>query len=421
MPLTLANADAALKEFYLPAIRNQLNNDTPMLNIVSKKNVDVEGRRAVLSVKVGRNWGIGARSDGGTLPTAGNQQYAEERVPLRYNYGVGQVTGPTINQTMSDRGSFIRAVRSETEGVTDDLKRDFNRQLWGTSDGKIAQCGVSGPSTTVALNASTPDSAVRQFAVGMKVDIATLAQAAAGTGGKVHGATISAVVTTPGAATITIDTSITAAATDFVFLAGSGGGGASPPQKELTGIQSIVAASGSLFNIDPASQPVWASRVDANGGTPRAVSETLMARNMQLCQILSGEWPTIIVCSDGVQRSYAGLLMSQKRFPGATELPGGYSAVEFVAAGPKVPVTYDRDCPSGVTASPQTVGGTMWGLNPKHLFLGSASDWDFMDRDGAVLSRTGTTDAYNFTLYRYCDLFTDKRNSHFKIADLIES
>jgi hypothetical protein len=418
MALTLANADAALKEWYLPAIRYQLNNDTPILNIIGQRTVDIEGRRAVLSLRLGRNFGIGARADGGTLPNAGNQQYAEERVPLRYNYGVGQITGPTIEQTGSDRGSFIRAVSSETEGVTDDLKRDFNRQIWGTSNGVIAQCGVSGPSTTIALNAVTPDSAVRQFFIGQRIDVGTVAQLGAGVGGKVYGAAISAIVTTPGAATLTIDSSITVAATDFISMAGSGG---ISPQKELTGLQSIVAASGLLFNVDPASQPVWASRVDANGGTPRAISENLMGRNMQLVQIACGEWLTHYIGSDGVHRAYANLLMAQKRYPNARELPGGYTALDFAAAGPIIPVIYDRDCPSGVTATPQTVGGNLFGLNAKHLYMGSASDWAFMNRDGAVLSRTGTTDAYNFVLYRYAETFTDKRSAHVRISDLLEA
>lgn len=418
MPATLANIDSALKEWYLPAVRYQLNNDTPMLNILDQKRVDIEGRRAVLSLRVGRNFGIGARSDGGTLPNPGNQQYAEERVPLRYNYGVGQITGPTIAQTASQDGAFVRAVSSETEGVTDDLKRDFNRQIWGTSNGVIATCGVTSSSTTVVLAAATPDSAMRQFFINQKIDIGTVAQLASGSGGRVYGATISAIVSTPGSCTLTIDSAVTTAGTDFVAMAGSGG---AAPQKELTGLQSIINSSGALFNVDPATQSVWAARVDANGGTPRAISETLVGRNVQLIQIASGEWPTHIVSSDGVHRAFANLLMAQKRYPSMRELPGGYVALDFAAAGPIIPFTYDRDCPSGVTASPQTVGGNLFILNRKHLFMGSASDWDFMDRDGAVLARTGTSDAYNFVLFRYAELFTDKRNSHGRISDLIEA
>lgn len=404
MALNLTTADAALKEFYLPALRNQLNNDTPMLNIVEPKKVDIEGRRAILSLRVGRNSGHGARKDGGTLPTAGNQQYAEERVPLRYNYGRIEVSGPTIKAMKSDKGSFVRAVDSEVKGITEDLKRDINRQLWGTSNGVIATCGAAGPSTTITLAASTTAVQMRQFYVGMKVDVATVAQAAAGSGGKAHNATITAVSVS--GKTITIDASVTTAGTDFVFVAGNGG--ATTDQRELTGLQTIVSNTGAVFNVDPATQPLWASTVVANSGTPRAVSEVLMAQTVHEIQIASGEWPTHIITSHSVHRAYANLLMGSKRYPGTTELKGGYSAVPFAAAGPELPVIFDRDAPDN----------EMHIINANHLNLGRGSDWEWMDEDGAVLSRVSGKDAYEATLFLYAEQFTDMRNAHGKLDDL---
>lgn len=407
MPLTLSTADSALKEFYLPAIRNQLNNDTPMLNIVEPKKVDVEGRRAVLSLRVGRNSGHGARAEGGTLPTAGNQQYAEERVPLRYNYGRIQVSGQTIKQMASDKGAFVRAVDSETKGITEDLKRDINRQLWGTSDGVIAACGTTTAATTVVLATTTSEVQMRQFYVGMKVDIGTVAQLGAGSGGRVYGATISAVSVS--GKTITIGSAVTTDANDRVSIAGSGGSGAS--QKELTGLQTIVAATGALHNVDPATQPVWAATSNANGGTNRAISEVLMAKTVHDIQIASGEWPTHGLGSHGVIRSYANLLMAGKRYVGTTDLKGGYSAIPFEAAGPTIPVAPDRDAPAN----------KLHFLNVNHLSFGRASDWEWMDEDGAVLSRVSGQDAYEATLFLYADMFTDKRDSHGVLADLTES
>src|SRR5438874_2448222 len=135
MALTLATADSALKEDYQPAIREQLNQAVVLLNQVEKNSTDIEGRRAVLSIHTGRNSGVGARADGGALPVAGNQAYKEERVPLKFNYGRIQITGPTIKAMKSDQGSFVRAVDSESKSVTNDLRRDVNRQAYGTADG----------------------------------------------------------------------------------------------------------------------------------------------------------------------------------------------------------------------------------------------------------------------------------------------
>ena len=417
MALTMTTADSALKEWYLPAVRYQLNNDTPMLNIIGKKNVDIEGRRAVLSLQVSRNSAVAARAEGGTLPTAGNQQYAEERVSLKNLYATIQVSGQTIKQMDSAKAAFVRAVESEMTGALNDLKRDVNRQIWGTSDGIIATCAVGGPSTTVQLNTATPDSTMRQFYVGQVVDIATVAQAAAGSGGKVHGTTISAINTS--AKTITIGSSITTAVTDFVFTFGNGGSAASGPQKELTGLQTIVS-NGNLFNITVATVPVWQSVLDANGGTQRSISENLLAKNVQEVQVQSGEWPTHIVTSLGVHRAFAALLQSQKRYPNTRELPGGYTGLDFAAAGKTIPVIYDRDCPSG-TSQTGAAGGNAFILNANHVFLGAADDWDWMDKDGAVLSRVANQDNYSAVLFRYCEQFCDQRNVHARISDLIEA
>lgn len=394
MATTLATADKALKEFYLPAVREQLNTDIPMLNIVEPKGIDVEGRRAILSLHTGWNQGVGARGELGTLPTAGQETYAEERVPLRYNYGRGEISGPAIKQMKSDKGSFVRATEGSMKGVTASLKRDINRQLWGTSDGVIAGCGVTTASTLVALAATTTVVQMRQFVVGMTVDIGTVAQLAAGSGGRVYGSAITAVDQT--AKTITISSAVTTAATDFVSRAGSGGAGAS--QKELTGLQTIVAATGTLFNVDPTVDPVWAAYVDATGG---AISESGMAKVVQNIQINGGEWPTDGIGSDGVQRAFSNLLLSMKRFPGSRELKGGYAAVDFAAAGPVIPIMYDRDAPAQ----------KLYWLNRAHIFFGKASDWEFMQEDGNVLSRVSAKDSYEYTLFLYADQFIDKRNA----------
>jgi len=142
MGATKTTADAALKEDYQPAVREQINNDIPILTYVEKNTKDTDGRRAVLSLHVTRNSGIGSRAEGGTLPTAGNQGYAEERVSLKYHYGRIQLTGPLMRAADTDKGAFERALDSETKRVVNDLKRDLNRQVWGTSDRGYRRAGA---------------------------------------------------------------------------------------------------------------------------------------------------------------------------------------------------------------------------------------------------------------------------------------
>jgi hypothetical protein len=414
MALTLTLADAALKEFYLPAVRDQINNTNWWLSQIEQNGQDVEGRRAVLSLHVLRSSGVGSRLEGGTLPTAGNQGYAEERVGLKYHYGRIQINGPVIRAMKSDRGSFVRAVEGETKRITQDLKRDVNRQLWGTSNGVIATCTVSTTGqTTVLLATATTAVQMRQLEVGMLVDIGTVAEAAAGSGGPTYANKIVSVDVAAKSFVLETNLSSATASTDFVFRAGNGG--ATTVQREMTGIQSIVDSTGSLFNVDPATYPVWSSAENSNSGTNRSVSENLFAALMHEVEIKSGVMPSAgeycWASSDGVFRAFSNLLTAQKRFANTIELKGGFKGLEMTAGGGSVPLVWERDCPSN----------TAFYLHKPSFKLHTESDWEWMDLDGAVLSRVANTDAYEATLFRYAEQAIDRRNTSGKIADLTEA
>jgi hypothetical protein len=146
MPSTLATADAVLKEDYKDEVRDQINQKTFITTQVEKNTEDVTGRRALLALHTRRSTGVGARKEYGTLPSAGNQGYQDIFIPVRYNYGRIELSGPVIQAMDKDRGSFVRAIKSETDGVKRDTARDVNRQIWGTADGVIAQCGTTSAS-----------------------------------------------------------------------------------------------------------------------------------------------------------------------------------------------------------------------------------------------------------------------------------
>lgn len=404
MSLTLTTAAAALKEDYKPVVQEQLNNAWVLLTQIEKNTKDVQGKRAVLSLHVRRNSGVGARLESGTLPTAGNQGYAEERIPLHYNYGRIEISGPTIRAMRSDRGSFVRAVESETKGVVTDLKNDVSRQVYGTSDGKIAQCGTTTASATVVLTSPTETQLDQLLSPGMKVDIGTVASPST----VVASATVVNVDYTNG--TVTIDSAVTTSATHFIFRAGSGGSGAN--QAEITGLQTIVSDTGAVFNVDPATEPVWKSYVDANGGTGRAATETLFTKVANKANRRGGAEIDLWITSDGVHRNLASSLQTLKRFNGTVEIKGGYSGLEITPGGGKsAVVVWDKDAPSKKA----------FGLSTSELVQFEASDWEFMDEDGAMLSRVSGKDAYEATLFKYHELATHKRNAHARIDDLNES
>lgn len=403
-------ADAILKEDYQPGIREQLNNDIPLLTYAEKRATDTDGRRAVLALHMSRNQGAGARAEGGTLPTAGSQGYVDEVIPVFSNYQRGKISGQLIRSADRGSASFINALDAETDGMTTDLKRDVNRQLWGTSDGVIAGTDLTTSSLQVKLVSTATYVQFEQLEVGMPVDIGTVAAPTLKTSNN-------AIVRTGGAGTaadpywIELTAVATTTGTDFIFRTGNGGSGAS--QKELTGVQSIVAASGTLWGVNPTTWPKFVSTVKSNLGTNRAVTESLMAQTVHAVNRQSGKWPNLATCSDGVQRAFAAHLMSTKRSVNTLDLHGGYGkGIDFIAGGgTSCPVTIDRDCPAN----------RMFFFSTDRLIQFEMSDWEFMDMDGSVLSRVANEDAYEMTLFKYHEFATDRRNVHGMLSDLTEA
>lgn len=407
-PLTRSTADSALKEFYIQGIRSILNSEVFLLTQIESNSEDIEGRRAVLSINTARNYGIGARAESGTLPDAGHQGYSEERVTLKYNYGRIQLSGPVIRSMGSDRGSFTRAVTSETQGVTRDLRNDVNRQLYGTGDGVVATLSAAASGNTATLLNGT-NAQKRQLQVGMLIDIGTTANPTATASAR----RITSVNTAAG--TFVFDGAAVAInASDVVSVSGSGGTGAS--QKEVTGLRKQVAATGALWNIDPANIPSWASYVD-DPGSNRSVTEAMFLKASQQVNINSGEEVNLWVTTDGVMRAYAALLSSLKRFNEPTTLSGGFKALDLSnvnqgnTGSNTVSMVFDKDCPDS----------TAFGLTTRRFQWYKMSDWEFMEEDGAVLNRVPNQDAYEATLFLYAELATDGRNAHAKIGSLTEA
>ena len=402
MALNLSEASAALKEFYLPVIREQLSNANVLSAIIEKRKDRIEGKRAVLSLHVSRNSGVGARAENGTLPVAGNQGYAEERVPVRYEYATIQISGPTIAAMKSDKGSFTRAVESESKGAVRDVKQEVNRQRFGTSNGVIATCGVTSASTTVVLATASGANQLRQLSVGSVVDIGTVASPTS-----VASARTIVSINTSAKTMVISGAVVTTAITDFIFRSGAGGSGSS--QKEITGLQTIVAGSGTLFNVDPSTHPVWVATTNSNSGTARSATDSLFEAVIDDIEIASGEHPNLIVTSHGVRRAYGDGLKAQKRFSNTTELKGGFKAVTVETPSGEIALTADRDAPSGKA----------FVLNTAHLNDDVMEDWSFDDQDGTVLLRVPNTDAFSGTLKAYFEQTTDQRNTHGIISDLI--
>lgn len=408
MPATMTTVDAILKEVYEPSIREQLNDDVVALRRIERSSEGVTsqvgGKYVVFPVHTTRNSGIGARLENENLPTAGQQGYSQARVALKYLYGRIQLTGQTIELADSNFQAFASALSEEVNGVKDDLAKDLNRQVYGNGTGTIATV-ASGTLASFVVDT------VQGLEIGMAIGTGTISGSVITS--VCYGATITNI--NPSTKTVTTTGGTGTIAANHVVYRGytateNNAQLASNGQKEWTGLKAIVNSSGAIYNIDPSSVPLWASRVDSNSGTNRALSEGLLVLNADYVRA-AGSTTTVMFMNLGVRRAYFNLLVQQRRYTNTQQFEGGFSGLAFTTDKGEIPMVVDVDCPAN----------TIYGLNEKEIKVYRDQDWTFMNRDGSNWSRVSNRDAYEATLYQYSELGTHRRNAHFVVKDITEA
>jgi hypothetical protein len=397
---TLATVAGILKEVYEPGVRYQLNDDTIALKRIVKTDANVKsevgGKYVTFPIHYKRNPGIGARRENETLPTAGNQGTTSARVGLKYEYGALQLTGQTMELVNTNYQAFADATDLELDKIKDDLAKDQNRQVYGNGTGAIATTSTAAASTTPLIT-----SGIAQLQIGEILDVYTPANLAADSTPKIAGITVTNIDIPSGV--VTMDTSVTYAAGDIFVRTGNA-------NREWTGLGAIVQNSGILYNIDPASFPIWKAVVDSNSGTGRPISEGLILKNVDAVRT-NGAKTSLLLTSLGVRRSYFNLLVQQRTYVGTKEFTGGFTGLAFTTDQGDIPLISDVDSPPG----------TILGLSEKNIKVYREADWSFMDRDGNMWDRVPGKDAYASMLYQYSELGTDRRNAHFRMSDIVEA
>src|SRR5438105_4457139 len=99
---SLTTLNSILKEFYLPPVVEQLNNEVLLLSRLDSSDQEIVGTKAFIPVHNGRSGGIGARGEYVALPTPGNQGFARASFDLTYQYGIVRVSGPSQAKTASE-------------------------------------------------------------------------------------------------------------------------------------------------------------------------------------------------------------------------------------------------------------------------------------------------------------------------------
>jgi hypothetical protein len=400
MTATLTTLDNILKEDYLGPIREQVYSSHILLSRLEKNEEDVGGQQATVPLHTARNSGVGARADGGALPSAGNQSYAQAVYNCAYNYGRIQVSGPVIKASKKNKYAFVRAIESEIKGMVKDLKDDLNRQLHGDGSGVLGL--VNGdPATGTTLTMDNPGT--QYINKGMILNIVddsstTAGDSRANVGDKIVGSKTSAT-----ACEVTEAFHADAADDDYVVRKGS-------YALEMMGLLGIVNNSNpraglyvGAINRSTAGNEYWDASVDSNSGTLRPLTLDLMQTSWDAAEEEGGEI-SLVLTTRAVRRKYLRLVRADGRFVNTMTLDGGFDALEYNGK----PLAVDRHC----------MPNRIYFLDESTLALYRMSDLDWMDEDGAILSRVTGYDAYEAVLYFYATLGCGACNKNALLSDI---
>lgn len=390
MPATLSTIQDALKIDYLPEIKEQVNNGA---NYFIKKlkekaeKINGDGKNFYIPHHFGRNAGVGAGTEMGDLPDAGQQGYKGSTGNVAFIHGRLQVSNATIQASKRDETSYIRALESEVKGLTTDLQNYMRRVTMGDGSGKLASFKANTSTTTLEVDD------VRTFFVGQIIDIYTLPSTSVAAARTVTDVDYDA-------KTITISGSaVTTAAGDIAVTKGA-------LNLEPMGLAGIISKTKTLQTLDPATYGWWKATVMNNGGTNRAISDSLVRSLLDRIDVVSGKKVEWLVSSHGIRASYESYLGTLKRYVNPMELEGGYKAIEFDG----LPLLVDRYMPSQ----------KLWAGNWDDLGWYYTSELDFMDEDGSIFSRVANKPAYEATAFEYGTMVCHARNAFGELGDINE-
>jgi len=294
--------------------------------------IDFTGRRAVFPIHTARNRGRGARGDGGTLPVAQPGAWQDAIYRITYQYMAIELTDAAIKQSTTNEGAFISLLDAETKDASNSLKKDMNRQVYGTGDGKLATLTA----TTTAGTVLTVDS-VQYIQVGDPVDVIKTADGTTG------GGAVATTVTARNAAEskITIAATVTAGSEYGVYISGD-------RSNEINGLRQMLGKNREFAGINSATagNEFWNSPVLEAGSSESSTAVAGESLFEQLADQVgaSGQGEVeVFLTTRGIRRRLADTYQSQKRYTNAenVNIHGGYSAIMVN----EMPVIADDDAP----------------------------------------------------------------------------
>jgi hypothetical protein len=382
--LNITAASEALKLFYLPGLQYQMNNANPILQVVERDSKSVVGSEIRMALRYGRHGGVGNRADNGDLPTPNSRKTKQAKYETKNIFAHIQISDKTMKASRGD-GAFASLLEADLADAEHDTKDNMARQCFGDGTGKLATTAAVAGAISIGVDN------VQYLVEGILVDIVdNVGTVKVSQREILEVDDINKTVKISGPAVTTV-------ATDILVVHGN-------YNQELTGFGSVFKQNNTIYGIDRNTNKWFNPYVQGTVGT---LSETKIQKAIDEVDRKAGGKTNFLVSSYGVRRAYQDLMTATKRTVEQMEYKGGYKTLAYN----DMPFTVDKYAPEG----------TMFGMDLSTWALYHIEDFNWLDEDGAVLSRIPNKAIWGATLARYCDLGCSKPAGNFKLEGITEA
>jgi hypothetical protein len=368
--ITITNADAALKDYYLDAFNAQLNdNVSPFFNAIEKTTSNVYGKDVKLAVVRGNMGSITAGDEDGDLPEPFSNRYYDITMPLKNIYGTIEISDKALRASRDNSGAFVDLVNAEMEGLVKSAKVNFERMLFGDGNGYLFDIKSQVTKRKFSTNG------IKTSMLGMKFDIRKDDELIA------EGLTITAIDLATSYITVDKEVTYTSQISGKAYVSGSYG-------KELCGLRQIFDGE-TLYGYDKYSEFYF--RPLESYTTSADMSESQMVEFINKLESEGDSKINMILCAPKIRQKIAELLSNSRRIVNTTDIAAGFSSVVVN----DIPVYAERYCPED----------KIYFINTEDFSLNQLCDWEWLeDENGKILKQVAGKAAYSATLVKYAEL-----------------
>lgn len=286
------------------------------------------GSMASVAAHMGRAYaGTSVGAGGGNLNPARQQAVAQAQYSLVYLWHRIAIDHAAMAQSGNNAVAIVGAKDLEIKGALSEIRETLARQYATNGDGVVGACATNGSSSTIHLTPASAQGAAYGYdaikkgwlGVGSIVDIGTLVDSDS----LVADAVVTAVSDDPADPTITIGTAIaTTAGTHFVSIANPNSG--TTPNPEANGLRQIIAGSGAIGNLNPATAGREAWKAAKRDTATTVLSLELINGLHSACVKNGADRKSLEIWTSETQiNKYYGLLQNQVRYNGNAGLAAG--------------------------------------------------------------------------------------------------